>query len=318
MMLKSFFLNLSERLYDENSLSDITWAFAKANPDFMKIFMGLFHFDFNIDEPWNIYRESSENDSRPDFIIEQGDKRFIVENKIYDRNNHFEQYAKTFDKDKRGFIANYRVPMETERKYGFSRATWEDLIGIISREINNLDPLDEGTKMLQAYTEYVKEVCGIVEMKEMRLDKLVSLYHFNKLVEHIVRSSVEGYECELINQGKCFGESYSGRYFALSRTGDKIKVYPWLGIWYGETPPSIYMSFRKDWCPKFHKDYDINKRNEGNYFAPPYHNEDDYDALEFELKHDVLQEFSGASLDKQKTILSKFFAEIINEVGKYL
>ena len=65
-MLKSFFLNLSKRFYDENSLSDITWALANADHTFMKIFMAQFRFNFNIDELWKMYRESSENDSRPD------------------------------------------------------------------------------------------------------------------------------------------------------------------------------------------------------------------------------------------------------------
>ncbi len=306
---------MSQRLNDENSLSDITWAMANSDSKFMEIFMDQFSFNFKIDEPWNMYRESSEGDCRPDFRIEQADKQFIIENKIYDQNDHFEQYATKFPKAELGFIANYRAPAETAQKYSFKCVTWEDFIRVLSREYAEAkdDQEDVGSVMCQAYIGYVKEVCGIVDMKDMRFDNIVSLFYFAKVIKQTIQSSVQGYECWLYNQGKSCGDDYSGSYFGLKQKKGKVEVYPWFGIWYGESPPTINITFGRDWCSKIHDSY--NNKNAGRYFAVPYNDKDDYNALVFELNQSVLSEFLGASLDRQKEILQSFFEEVIGEVG---
>jgi hypothetical protein len=292
MILKSFFINLSERLYDENSLSDITWALAKADHSFMKTFMEVFGFDFKLEEPWEIYREISENNSRPDFRVEQGDKEYIIENKINDPNKHFQEYAKKFPLAKRGFIANYAVEQDVAQKYGFTCTTWEKFIKVLSEEIKETDfkTKHESILMRQAYIEYVREVCTIMDIKEMRLENIVSLYYFNSFLKKVIQAPIEDYECWLYNKGSSFDDSSSGRYFRLRRKGGKTEIYPWFGLWYGEENPSIFICFYKDWCSQLYKKYDV-KKSKGIYFDKAYYDKDNNNAITFELSDKSMQEF---------------------------
>ena len=319
IILKSFFAHLSERWSNENSLSDITWAVAKADPTFMKTFMDAFGFDFTMEKPWEMYREISENDRRPDFRIEQGDNLFIIENKIYDRNNHFSEYADQFETAKRGFIANYRVEQKVVQKYGFVCITWEDFIGMLSKEIQEIDPeiINERILMRQAYIEYVREVCTIVDIKKIKLDNIVSLYHFNNLLKRVIQSPIENYECWLYNRGTPYDDSSSGRYLGLRRKGSKVEVYPWFGIWYEEKTPSILLCFGKEWSRYFYNRYDV-KQSKGIYFDKAYNDEYNSNAITFELNVKNMQEFMKGSVKKQEEILHNFFKEVVGEVGKVL
>jgi hypothetical protein len=94
-MLEEFFRDLASRHYKENDLSDLTWALGKNCDEFLKSLMVFFGFNFNPDLPTEIIREYFLGDgSRSDISIENGDSVFLIENKIYDRNYHVEQYGK--------------------------------------------------------------------------------------------------------------------------------------------------------------------------------------------------------------------------------
>jgi hypothetical protein len=318
MTINKFFTHLSERLNDENGLSDVTYAFLKADSQLAKLFMGHFNFDFDATKPYEVLREFADDDCRPDFRIEQDEKVYIIENKIYDVNDHFPQYADKFGEAGRGFIANYRADEETAKRHSFTCTTWGAFVNELEG-VKKSDVVfdDKSWSLLQAYIKYVREVCCIVKLKEIRFDNIDSLYHFNKLTEQVILSSVAGYECSLYKGGKSFSETGSGWYFSMKKKGGRTEIYPWFGIWYGDEDTIIYMSFSKSWCKPVQGKYPV-KGKSGIYFDKSYINRDDDNALEFPMTNEKWQEFKDGDLERQKVILQSYFTEVIREVGEYL
>lgn len=316
-MIEEIFKILSERFYNENCLSDITYAMAKTDTNFMKVFMGQFDFDFKIDKPWEMYREYTADSCRVDFGIEQNGKLFIIENKINDQNNHFEQYrnCQKFFEAERGFIANYRIDDELAKKYGFTCVTWGDFIKVLESAVTKEDDVNESATMYRAYIAYVRKVCEIIDMKDMRLDNIVSLYYFNNIIKQTIQSPGNGYDYWLYNQGKACAEGYSGSYFCLRKKNSGDIDYPWFGIWYDKPEPVIGISFWKGWCPKIYENYII-KEIGGTYFAKPFI--DEKNTLVFTINEETLKEFRTASIERQREILQKYFSEVICEVGTVL
>ena len=98
--LTSFFQAFAERAYKENDLSDVTYAVCRSDEDFMKFFLEFF-FKGKIqpDEVKCFEREHSDDMGRPDFWIEtkKGDA-YIIEVKIGDWKQHFDQYHRLLKK----------------------------------------------------------------------------------------------------------------------------------------------------------------------------------------------------------------------------
>ena len=72
-----------------------------------------------ISQDVEIEREIAANDSRPDFVIYNGEETYLIENKINDHNQHFGQYDKTFNvaPERFGYIANYVIPQPKQDKH---------------------------------------------------------------------------------------------------------------------------------------------------------------------------------------------------------
>jgi hypothetical protein len=106
--MKEFFQQLAIRLYNENNISDITWALCESNETFKKIFLG-FCFDKSIYQKIEtIKRESRVKSVRPDFTITDIDgKKYYLEVKKYDQNLHPNYEKLKNKKTKLALIANY-------------------------------------------------------------------------------------------------------------------------------------------------------------------------------------------------------------------
>ena len=72
----SLYETLLERFADqqrsENALSDLTWAACQTSPALLKTFLGFFFPGVPFDNLSAIEREYPEGDSRPDFLIRNG------------------------------------------------------------------------------------------------------------------------------------------------------------------------------------------------------------------------------------------------------
>jgi hypothetical protein len=77
------------------------------------------------------------------------------------------------------------------------------------------------------------------------------------------------------------------------------------------------MCFEKDWSRQVYERYDV-KQSKGRYFDNAYLDEDNNNAITFELNGINMQEFMNGSVEKQKEILHNFFKEVVGEVGEFL
>ncbi|MGA2318759.1 MAG: hypothetical protein ABSG71_20620 [Thermodesulfobacteriota bacterium] len=323
-MLEGFFRDLGGRLYKENDLSDVTWAMARNCEVFLKVFADFFNFDFNPDQPTEINREDSLGESgRPDFSIENGDAVFLIESKIYDRNYHIEQYGKLkFLREreirKLGLVTNHRIDEATRAKAKDNNftdpRTWEEFTTHLENKLRAKSFPEEWEDIIKGYIEYVKEVCSIMELKEIRFDTLISLFYFNRLVKKTIEEfNREGFEVNFCKFPRANGENWSGQYFSLKKKEKKEAIYPFLGIYYGEEPPTIYIAFEKDWSKNIYLKY-RGKKKEEDYF---YIETDDWE-VSFCLNESKFERFNKVSLEEQEMILKNFLGKVIDEISQYL
>ncbi len=129
MDVLNFFENLSKRLYSENNLSDITWAFMMSCEKFKDVFLE-FCFESPVPDVRDIKREFVSNKSRPDFhFYDARGIEYLIEIKIYDRNQHFDPYNKKFPKAKKSFLSNYHL---MPNEYMPDSQTWKKKNGLNS------------------------------------------------------------------------------------------------------------------------------------------------------------------------------------------
>lgn len=181
--LNRFFTALSERMYKENNLSDITYALCEADVKFRQFFLDFFFHDAQLRaSEVMIERETCfKKSGRPDFCMWTRDGGlYIVEVKIYDGNHHFEQYHDILEKNngngdnsgksawkRLGYIANYeevkgvtiekvkdvKIECKFAREVCSRVATWSEFMDELGRYRGFDDPV------IQGYVEYVRHVC---------------------------------------------------------------------------------------------------------------------------------------------------------------
>jgi hypothetical protein len=323
-MFEGFFKDLAARLNKENDLSDVTWTMARNCQGFLQVFAEFFNFDFNPDLPAEIYREDPLGEvGRSDFSIENGDAVFLIESKIYNRDYHIEQYGKLkFLKDreirKLGLITNHRIDEATRAKAKENNftdpRTWGEFTKYLDNKLRAKCFPEEWGDMIKGYIEYVKEACSIMEFKEIRFGKLISLFHFNRLIKKVIEEyDREEFEVNLYKASRVNGENWSGQYFSLKKKDKKETIYPFLGIYYGEEPPTICIAFEKDWCKDIYLKY-RGKKKEGDYF---YIETTDWE-ISFCLNENKFDRFNKASFEEQGKILKSFFSKVIEEIAHYL
>ena len=122
-MIEDLFYNLSQRLWNENDLSDVTWAMTQTSDKFMAEFIRFFFPKEEFDEI-DLIREYAQGNCRPDFYFKRGKEVYLIECKIGDVNQHFDDYIKEFKipHKRLGYITNY-----TLNKPGFTVKTWTEL-----------------------------------------------------------------------------------------------------------------------------------------------------------------------------------------------
>ena len=83
-LVKQFFSFLSERMYNENRLSDITWVMCQVSDDFKFSFVKFFFEDIFKDikkedcREIEIEREKQQDEGRPDFYFEYANNKSVL------------------------------------------------------------------------------------------------------------------------------------------------------------------------------------------------------------------------------------------------
>lgn len=319
MQTIDFFRHLSCKFRKENDLSDITWVMCQSCESFRDSLLKFFFPEIQIEKSISIEREKSEDDSRPDFYIENNGDIYLIENKIYDTNHHFGQYDSTFNivPNRFGYITNYIITDADIREQGYRLHTWEELYYYFA----NGDAVHEEEKsLLNGYLEYIKNVCGIIKIeKPMRLDGIYSLFSLMEIIEKkLAKRKEDLFSVSLYNSNKLCGNGNShgatGVNFELKYNNIITpRIWGWIGIYYDRVNPQIIMGFFDN--PNWGKGYiDMlrpykNKWVAQHGFNKPYFSES---CLWFEMSDALSNQFNlSENVIEQETILKDFMDNVI-------
>ena len=321
MYTQDFFSYVSQKFRKENDLSDITWAMCLSCESFRDAFLKFFFPEIQIEKSINIEREKAEDDSRPDFFIENNGEIYLIENKINDTNHHFGQYDNTFNinPDHFGYITNYVIYDENVRKEGYRLHTWNELYNLF---LNKIPENDEAQQLWNGYLEYLKNVCGIIKInKPMNLNGLTSLSSLVEILDQPLSNRNESdFYLSIYDKNKQCGGGYTngatGVNFELNyKSLTKEKIWGWIGIFYycNWEKPIIAMGFpdKPSWGKSF---IDLirpfkNSWTSQSYFRKPYFAEG---SLWFELLETRFDELNNLqNIESQIALLKQFMDEVI-------
>jgi hypothetical protein len=192
-------------------------------------------------------------DGQPDFVFSAESWDLIVENKLWDRNYHFEQYGKTPLQPGRplpcvGLIANHRVTVPESWQFRH----WVNFVDEFSRR-----DYEQFSAVFNAYLTYVKEICIVAEFKKFTFvpESLSALTHFVRMAERALQNtSSASYELTIKPNHKWgFGDSWAGHWFELNPTGSKKKLTLFFGIdfYYESESPAITVDVHKGENPTY-------------------------------------------------------------------
>ncbi|MDR2653052.1 MAG: hypothetical protein LBC68_12215 [Prevotellaceae bacterium] len=304
-IIKDFFYNLSWRCAKENDLSDITWTLCQASETFKLLFLNFFFPTVKFNKINCFERETTKDDSRADFFIENAGQIFVVECKIGDRNHHFEQYTKAYNiyKEHLGYIVNYNdFP-----RNGFEVKTWRQFYDFIE---NNMPENKEEKVIFEAYLEYLKNVCGITKItKKMELNNIYSLYCFNVILKSVIERTTDKFELSFYNTD--FHESRYGYKFKV-QSPNKIDIWLSIGLWFNSENPIIAVEVwnREGWGKPFADILAEGKKEYNGQYAKKNYKEDA--CYYFETSEKFNQEFKQTiDAEQQKELLCRFVDEVV-------
>jgi hypothetical protein len=303
-ILDRFFEALAMKFCKEQKLSDLIWTMCSTNELFRNIFLE-FCFEKNVCVEGEIIREFNKNGSIPDFYFKDinGDE-YIIENKIYDHGDHFEQYINEFPTATRAFIANYT---EGQHKGWFIK-NWKDFIKHLENKISTKNSNIEEFELIQSFVLYLKSVTYYQEAKTMNFSNLSSLRYFYDIISELI----EQMGFQNYNVPSAINSDYYGKHFYYPNKNEE-NVYIWLGLFIPE-PSGVYIEFRKfedeNWCPKTEQNK-IKKLTSGKY----YDNTSIEDhGLYIHLKDEYYEKLcdNNINVNVQKDIIKCFLVEILD------
>ena len=283
--VEGFFIGLSERMWKENDLSDVTYALCVGNVEFRQFFLNFFFRKSNLCAiEVDISREWYDGEgNRPDFCIRGKDgKYFFVEVKLWDGNLHFESYSKGLQSlngdvecaENLAYIASYEINAEAVPGCN-SIHTWYDFY----KELEQLSFLNDS--VIKGYGEYIYAVAELRNKKHAESD-IENYQSFNANDFVVVRKFMENLDYAIDNandisaytrSNRWFRRgSYMGRFFEVKNFKDDHSVWGWIGVLYNNMDfennsmdPEICVWFedRTGWgklvCDKFRDKYSGDK-----------------------------------------------------------
>lgn len=323
--LKIFMKNLSERFYHENDLSDITYALLSTNKDFKNCFLyHCFPDDIPHTDDVLIWREKSFDNGRPDFILTSNEQKFLIEIKINDKNHHFAQYCKEEFKDyKKACIANYKITeqdLNGEDKNYFQKwkcLTWKK----IYEELGNPSKFSSNP-IISGYRAYLKSVCNLPEIKDMRFNSLEGLRNFKSYIEEKVNKQDNIYRLYPYEYKYNYYKDWTGRYFCMTKTGSRKSIFPWFGVYYpedGNTKICFCFEYYKDWCDSLQNKKDDIKKDVKSKISGFAEFEDGTNYFYVNLISTKYEELQKADdITEQRNILDMFFDGVLNIICDYI
>jgi len=239
--LERFFACLSERMYKENDLSDITYALINTSEDFKRIFISFITKSGKKQAQCANYEVSREfpldDRNRPDFLFIGGNEAILLENKVWDRDYHFKDYSDALLNQMsshmqyqayhplKALISAHILgnqDIQSGKNHGFEISYWHDFIALLKDEIakgafaaNKYK--DDQKDLINGYVKYLEEVVKVPEIGRIQFTKetLKSIIDLSALMKLIVRQHhSQNYDYELtsantkLNTGNSTGIAY--------------------------------------------------------------------------------------------------------------
>lgn len=274
--LNRFFTALSERMYKENNLSDVTYALCEADVKFRQFFLDFFFRDARLKAgEVTIERETSfKNSGRPDFCIWTRDGGlYVVEVKIYDGNHHFGQYRDILKKEAcerpitddeawkhLGYVANYKEVKNVEIENGNKTAdevcsrvaTWSEFVDGLERYLGFDDPV------IQGYVEYVRHVCSCDDFQTPE-DWKISAKDFKAVAEFdkVLENAIKQNGCTVYSRStRDFASmQWIGHFFDWQPNGEgrkkndaALSCRGWIGACYRQGGAVVCVEFEETLC----------------------------------------------------------------------
>lgn len=270
MDFERFFQGLSDRMWKENGLSDITYALCRGNSVFLRFFTDFFFHEFNLD-PASLSIEREYDDgrgNRPDFrVTDRRNGVFFIEVKIWDRNHHFGPYVESLKqenhadngapplstenaKKRLGYIAAYDIsPSDAPESEGCAIRTWEQIYS----ELKRWSFFEDDT--IRAYGSYLSRVCGLQAKTDLD-DYRFSPCDFTSIRDFMVEidTALEDQKNRISpynGSSRWFrSDAWMGRFFEWKEyAGGNNSVWGWLGAYFGDDTPQVYVWFedRQGW-----------------------------------------------------------------------
>ena len=272
--ITKFFKALSERAYKENDLSDVTYAMCEADVKFRQFFLDIFFKDSHLDAcKVTIEREHYDKNGRPDFWIENEDGTpYIVEVKIWDGHQHFDDYFKILSHEaeptgnlnnqaeceawrRLGYIANYESVKDvkigaTDKKSSevCRVATWKEFLERLSLCEHFDDPA------IEAYAGYLKNVCPFDEFElndawKISTGDFTAIKTFDDNLKAVINQNhANGVKLYTGSPRRFRSQQWMGQFFEWTIGGGKIKlsskkVWGWLGARYTDKGAVVCVEF---------------------------------------------------------------------------
>lgn len=188
-----FLSEISGYYYHENDLSNITVALCNSCVVFRDIFVRFFFRDIDVDSILSVVREVPDNNCagcRVDVMIETTNGRYLIEVKINDRHQHFDEYPKAYEipANHLGYIVNYEYSQR-----GFDVKRWIDFYRHLKRENDKIDD-EVGHSLICGYLEYMSRVCSIVDFSEpMKFENISGIHQFFAIASAKLTIEAENY-----------------------------------------------------------------------------------------------------------------------------
>lgn len=318
-LTSTFFRQLAIRLKSENNLSDVTWAVCNSSSKFKSFFIGYFFPTLEIDCDIHLKREQSDETGRPDFGFKYKDKQYFIEFKKHDQNHH-SNYADIHGVDYVALISIYSIPSNL---YKYRLTRWKDFIDQLEVHLQKAEWENDERNLVFGYIEFVRQTCGLIKYKKMKLDNLQSLFQFNHIIKELVNSSFDNFKV-VSSRSSSFFYNRSGYSFEFTKNDSKKWLTGWYGIYYVEEWVTICVGIwpnnelNENYLKLTKTQFESLAQNK-TIIGDAYLDDDD-NWLWAELNEVDNKKLISGEIEfaEQEKIITDFFRECIRRLGEFL
>lgn len=335
-IINQFFRNLSNRMYKENDLSDITYSLINSSEKLKGIFISFVTNKKRQNVNYDVTREYSlDEKNRPDFFFVSNDDVILLENKIWDMDYHFEDYKEALSihmssnfqyqsiPPLKALISAHRLSKHTLQlamDYGFEISYWYNFVKLLKQEITRATFNADECELVKGYVKYLEEVIKVPEIGKIQFtsETLKSITYLIELMKYIVKqydSKDYEYSLDTINKKSNTERSTGVGYIIKSKINNEYACVSFYLQYEYKGSSAILIELPLGW------NKDINSRitkTIGLTYDFEGQNLKYKDGCAFIMKQSLFEEFLKSDKEKQEQTILSFFKEVNDVIEKYI